>query len=200
MRSRVVEARSRLKTPKLLNFIKHWKGKKPAETKANYYFEMIQRNEKWEYPLNIPSVDEIIESDRYDDEGEQDAEETHAFLLYLRDLTVVLRRGKLINRISIEDFWLLVSEDEVEVILPFWRQFTDALVDYRFVMDYHERKEFNLTICNIELPRALLDILGDALQQTHFHVLQFVFNNLGEEGWGTSSFDLLSNAFKAIRD
>eukprot|EP00956_Cyclotella_meneghiniana_P011720 scaffold16494_cov83-Cyclotella_meneghiniana.AAC.9 len=58
-------------------------------------------------------------------------------------------------------------------------------------MDYHEGKEFNLTICNIELPRALLDILGDALQQTHFHVLQFVFNNLGEEGWGTSSFDFV---------
>eukprot|EP00956_Cyclotella_meneghiniana_P011719 scaffold16494_cov83-Cyclotella_meneghiniana.AAC.8 len=102
MRSRVVEARSRLKRPKLLSFIKHWKGKKPAETNANYYFEMIQRNEKWEYPLNIPSVDEIIESDRYHDEGEQDAVETHAFLLYLRDLTVVLRRGKLIKLVKMK--------------------------------------------------------------------------------------------------
>eukprot|EP00956_Cyclotella_meneghiniana_P015155 scaffold22996_cov59-Cyclotella_meneghiniana.AAC.2 len=178
-----------------------------AQTKANY-FEMIQRNEKWEYPLNIPTVDEIIESgvlgeiieaSGYNEEDgaeEKYAERRHTFLVYLRDLTVDLRRGKLINHISIDNF-LVIGGVEVEIsgvtwgeeTLPFWQQFADALVDHKFVIDYHEGKEFYLTFDSIGLPGAVLDILGDALQQTHFHKLQFAWNN--QEYWGRSNFDFV---------
>eukprot|EP00956_Cyclotella_meneghiniana_P011712 scaffold16494_cov83-Cyclotella_meneghiniana.AAC.1 len=167
------------------------------ETKANY-FEMIRKNEKWEYPLNIPTVDEIIQAGGYNDEEEGEegyAKKRHAFLVYMRDLTVDLRRGKIMNHIGIETF-LVIGDDEVQVrgewgeeILPFWEQFADAVAEYKFVIDYHEGKVFNLTIDGIDLPRAVLDILGDALQQTHFHELQFAFNNPDEQGWGMRSLD-----------
>jgi len=138
-----------------------------AEMKANR-FEKMYRNEWWDYSLNLPSLDDL-ESFGYD-ETESEASNVLSFLRSLRELADDMRRGKLIKKIDLTQHAVVVLEEE---LLPYWGQFVDALAEYKFVLDYRKADGFNLKIDDIGLPSSFLDMLGDALQQTHCNKLEF---------------------------
>ena len=145
--------------------------------KANR-FEKMYRNEWWDYSFDLPSLDDL-ESLDYD---ETDWEALLSFLRLLRELSDDMRRGRLIKQIDLTEHATLLEEDLL--LLPYWEQFVDALAEYKFVLDYHKADGFNLRIDNIGLPSSFLDMLGDALKQTHCECLHFSCCN--EEDWGAS--------------
>eukprot|EP00956_Cyclotella_meneghiniana_P043877 scaffold292046_cov109-Cyclotella_meneghiniana.AAC.1 len=63
---------------------------------------------------------------------------------------------------------------------PHYKEFADALVDYQRTIDYREDESFRFTL-DIPLSREIMDLLHDALQQTHFHEFEFYSNNLERE-------------------
>lgn len=135
------------------------------------------KNLQWEYPLAIPSINEII-SDGIDAE---ESANIHTDISSMNDLTRIMRRG---------EFLELVDPSEIGGInhyydgyLPHYKEFADALIEYRHTIDYMEEETFHFTLGSTPIPKVILDVLQNALQQTHFHKLDFYPNNLRDVGY-----------------
>ena len=68
-------------------------------------------------------------------------------------------------------------------MLPHFEEFANALDNYRYTIDYMEETTFGFSLGYAELPKEVLDILHDALQNTHFHNLIFNHNVLDGVGY-----------------
>eukprot|EP00956_Cyclotella_meneghiniana_P025225 scaffold52200_cov37-Cyclotella_meneghiniana.AAC.1 len=94
-----------------------------AERKSKY-LEIVKKNEQWEYPLSVPTMGKLM-SDGYDEEL---SEEIISQIDYIKDVTTKMRKGESINYISIDFYY--------EGMLPHYRQFENALVEYQHTIDY----------------------------------------------------------------
>ena len=150
-----------------------------AEAKANY-LEMVKKNQRWEYPLAVPSINEIMS----DDIDVEDSENIHDDITAMKELTRSMRRGEFLEPIDPNNFGDV--NHYYDGYLPHYKEFADALIEYRHAIEYMEEKTFRFRLGNTPLPKEVLDILQDALQQTHFHKLDFHINYL--EGSGYISF------------
>ena len=137
--------------------------------------------QEWDCSLDLPGLDEL-ESFGYD---ETESSSVLSFLRSLRELANDMRRGKLITDIDLTQHAVVFEEE----LLPYWGQFVDALAEYNFVLDYRKADGFNLKIDDIGLPSSFLDMLGDALQQTHCNSLEFSsIDAVWEHVWSGCNF------------
>ena len=102
-----------------------------AERKAKY-LEVISKNHEWEYPLAVPTTHMLmLDGFNRDDE----IEDIIRGIDHIRDVTTQMRKCEVIN-------WIRVSYDPVEPyffyqgILPHYRLFTDALIEYEHTIDH----------------------------------------------------------------
>ena len=71
----------------------------------------------------------------------------------------------------------------VNAFLPHWREFANALVQYQHALKCLPGKAVSkLTIANVELPKAVLDLLSNALKSTHFKKIKLEDNRFGRDG------------------
>eukprot|EP00956_Cyclotella_meneghiniana_P006849 scaffold9209_cov22-Cyclotella_meneghiniana.AAC.1 len=151
-----------------------------AERKAKY-LEVVRKNQQWEYPLAVPTTSELV-SDGYDEDL---SEEIIRHIDYIKNLTKQMRKGESIEVIDVIDFDA-ESHQYYEGMLPHYRQFANALMEYKHTIDYMEDDKFHFVMGweITQVPAQALLYLQRALQHTHIHQLQFhpiqtdVFNYL----------------------
>eukprot|EP00956_Cyclotella_meneghiniana_P026360 scaffold56734_cov41-Cyclotella_meneghiniana.AAC.4 len=131
--------------------------------------EIVKRNEQWEYPLDVPTMGKLM-SDGYD---EEQSEVIISQIDHLKNVTTQMRKGEAID-------WIYVSDPDAEAyhyyegMLPHYRLFTDALIEYEHTIDYMEHKAFGFVMGRDTLKTAqVLLWLEKALKHTHFHRLEF---------------------------
>eukprot|EP00956_Cyclotella_meneghiniana_P031142 scaffold80795_cov76-Cyclotella_meneghiniana.AAC.3 len=150
--------------------------------KANYLGYKIA-NRDWEYPLLVPTVDELCTDHGFDLD---EAIETYRFILRLMDYTTGMRRAdeKVIDEyiITLEPSSDYPSRYHChDILLPHWQQFTSALLEFgcfvEYFINYFEDSDafFSLIISNIELSEPILRSLVENLPR--FQQLEFT-NNL----------------------
>ena len=140
-----------------------------GERKATYQ-EVVQKNKKWKYPLDIPTVPELL-TDGYD---EVECEIIIDTITGIADMTKLMRMGEFIDVIYLAN---PTHPDEGYVInyngyLPQYKEFAEALGEYRYTIDYMEDKSFTLSLDLESVPDDAVFELQNALQHTHFHKLQ----------------------------
>eukprot|EP00956_Cyclotella_meneghiniana_P008833 scaffold12103_cov21-Cyclotella_meneghiniana.AAC.2 len=152
-----------------------------AERKEKY-LEMVKRNEQWEYPLDVPTIAELV-SDGY---SEEQSEEIIRQIDYIKNVTTQMRKGEAKYCITVDFYY--------EGMLPHYRQFADALMDYRHTIDYMDDTSFLFAMRGAaQLPAQVLLWLEKALEHTHFHRLQFC----PIQTEGVRYLDFISNFVKA---
>eukprot|EP00956_Cyclotella_meneghiniana_P032164 scaffold87139_cov22-Cyclotella_meneghiniana.AAC.1 len=168
--SRLEKENSELKTKiaSLEEKVKSLENFNTAKRKSKY-LEIVKKNELWEYPLAVPTMAELM-SDGY---SEEQSVEVIRQIDYIKDVTTEMRRCEVINFVD-------VSDDPVEPyffyegMLPHYRQFADALMEYQHTINYMEDKSFLFTMVrDSQLPAQVLSLLQEALKHTHFHRLEF---------------------------
>ena len=84
-----------------------------------------------------------------------------------------------------------------EELLPHYKEFADALVEYQHTINYYEEEitTFGFLLGNMPLPRHLLDILQDALEQTHFQRMLFHGNRI--DGFDFGRINFITNCVSA---
>eukprot|EP00956_Cyclotella_meneghiniana_P014351 scaffold21464_cov49-Cyclotella_meneghiniana.AAC.3 len=149
-----------------------------ANRKAKYQ-EMLLKNLKWEYPLPVPTISRLLSL------GYNEAESSEIFqdIVDLEDVTTDMRMGQIIRIVDPNPNARSGHTYDYEGYFPHYEEFADALIEYRHTIDYMENEVFHFIIGDYEIPRKYLDLLQDALQQTHFHVLKFFSNNLDGVGY-----------------
>ena len=126
------------------------------------YHDVLLKNQKWEYPVIIPD----IRGDR--------------FLSLIKARTCEMRYGKGDGSIDICD---PTSCDYDVAFLPHWKEFASALEEYKYALKCLPKEtESILELWDVELPKAVLDILANALESTHFKSLQLGSNYFGRDG------------------
>eukprot|EP00956_Cyclotella_meneghiniana_P005879 scaffold7713_cov31-Cyclotella_meneghiniana.AAC.2 len=155
-----------------------------AEIKSKY-LEMVKKNEQWEYPLAVPTMGKLM-SVGYDED--HSVEIIHD-IDYLKNVTTKMRKGGHIDVIDqpvgVYFFY--------EGMLPHYKEFADALFEYKHTIDYMEDKKFTFLIeGETFLPAQVLLWLEKALKHTHFHRLEF--NPIQTEG--VRYLDFISNCVR----
>ena len=114
----------------------------------------------------------------------------------MKDIIIKIRRGDIIQDETNDPFICFppfghyywdssFSLPYYEGLLPHYKQFVDALVDYRHTIEHYEDK-YLIRVGDASLPRVVLDMLQEALKQTHFHSFDFRGNEI--RGLGYISF------------
>eukprot|EP00956_Cyclotella_meneghiniana_P026358 scaffold56734_cov41-Cyclotella_meneghiniana.AAC.2 len=89
-------------------------------------------------------------------------------IFHLNNNTTQMRKGKAMSLI------LMLNHGYYEGLLPHYRQFTDALMEYQHTIDYMEDDTFIFRMRGAaQLPAQVLLWLEKALKHTHFHRLEF---------------------------
>ena len=129
-----------------------------AEKKVKY-IEVVNKNQQWEYPLDVPTTSELM-SDGY---NEDQSEEIIMQIDYIEDVTAKMRKGEAIYCIRVDFYY--------EGMLPHYRQFENALLEYKHTIDCMEDKSFGFAIGG----DTHLLASEKALKHTHFHRMEFTF-------------------------
>ena len=144
------------------------------------YHEVLLKNQKWEYLASQPSEEYW---DGVDDDDECEAAAN--FLHQIREHTEEMKYGTGENEgtIIIDSTTNLTYNHE---FLPHWEEFADALGQHHHCLRYLSEDEENLPstlrLAEMELPDTVLDLLSEALESTHFHILFLARNNFGQRG------------------
>lgn len=157
-----------------------------AERKAEYQ-DMVVKNEHWEYPHELPNTDELLSFGF-------NRRESHGIvssITEMKNMIMKMRRGEIIFDSlggksiyfpPLGHYYWDTSLPYYEGLLPHYKQFVDALVEYRQTIE-HYGDEFLIRVGDASLPREVLDMLQEALKQTHFHSLDFRGNEIGGLGY-----------------
>eukprot|EP00956_Cyclotella_meneghiniana_P010512 scaffold14627_cov46-Cyclotella_meneghiniana.AAC.4 len=141
-----------------------------AERKTKY-LEVIRKNQKWKYPLAIPTTSELM-SVGYD---EEQSRETIRQIDHIKNVTTRMRKGEAIDIIYVNDPYA-AAYVYYEEMLSHYKQFANALIEYQHTIDYMDDKAFHFAIVRhsqLQLPAHVLLLLQEALKHTHFHRLDF---------------------------
>jgi len=161
--------------------------------KLRFHKQLID-NQQWEYSAEPPEPYE-------DNEIEYDEDEMQLYTdMYssIKSTTNKMRRGEhfglgfgVISHQQGED------EDETflhdEVMIPHWKEFADALAQYRHYLNQCEDRDlFRLCFCRVQLNSEVLEMLQKALEVTPFNELSLKYNQSGN--------NLVSFATKALQN
>eukprot|EP00956_Cyclotella_meneghiniana_P011584 scaffold16276_cov49-Cyclotella_meneghiniana.AAC.4 len=149
--------------------------------KPGKYLEVVKKNVNWEYPLDVPDEDELSLGH---DDGEYG--EVVNIMNHMKVLTTKMRRGQPMSNPG--SVFLCGTPQYYQELLPHYKEFADALIEYRHTIDYMDEKTFGFSLGYAALPREILNILQNALQRTHFHNLNFYGNEIHGVGVGTRCF------------
>eukprot|EP00956_Cyclotella_meneghiniana_P002400 scaffold2686_cov70-Cyclotella_meneghiniana.AAC.3 len=155
------------------------------------YQEIVRKNQHWEYPLSVPSIDELL-SLGYD---QQQSEIIREDIADLKDVTTRMRKGQYIPVVDPNPNDSGEFSSNYDGYFLHYKEFKDALVEYRHTIDYMDMggRKFRFSFGATQIPRKFLDLLQDALQQTHFHGLDFYPNNVDGVGY----IDFIANCVTA---
>lgn len=151
------------------------------------YQEIVMKNKQYEYPVAVPSIDEIV-SKGFD---EDDAVGIHEDIDAMVEQTKRMKAGEAVENIDPNSTGS--SSWYYDGYLPHYKEFADALIEYRHTMNCKSDMNFGCTIGSMELPREVLDVLQNALKHTHFHSMTFYPNH--EVGVGY--IDFIANCISA---
>jgi len=126
--------------------------------KRGKYHDIVKKNRHWEYPVDETTLRSLLGFDSED-------------LVDMADITTKMRRGEVVNHIGPNPRPGYTGYSEG--YLPHYKEFAKALIEYRHTIDYMDGEIFRFTLGDVELPEQVLDVLQDALQQTHCHELCF---------------------------
>eukprot|EP00956_Cyclotella_meneghiniana_P033546 scaffold96845_cov40-Cyclotella_meneghiniana.AAC.2 len=133
------------------------------------YHGIMKINQQWKYPLALPTMGELM-LDGYD---EEESVEIIRQIAYIKHVTTQMRKCKVLNRID-------VSDNPVEPyvfyegMMAHYKQFADALIEYKHTIDYMEEGIFHFRMVgDSQLPARVLLLMQEALKHTHFHILDF---------------------------
>jgi len=134
--------------------------------------DLILKNEYNEWSYNA----EDIPASYWIERGfsEQYAERIVEFLGIMKEYTHQLRKGG-----QIESIDLLSTNDHMlhdDILLPHWKEFTDALQQYQ-KFEYRENYGINFEIDNIQLQQEVINMLTPALKTTK--VKNLVLGSIG---------------------
>jgi hypothetical protein len=133
------------------------------------YHEILLKNQKWEY--SAPCL------------GVARGSTVKRFLDQIKKATCNMRYGTCDGTISIQHCVIGVVLAYDERFLPHWKEFVNALKEYRYALNYLPKEtECCLSLYNVELPMPVLDLLSDALETTHFKSITLLGNNFGGDG------------------
>eukprot|EP00956_Cyclotella_meneghiniana_P003404 scaffold4111_cov43-Cyclotella_meneghiniana.AAC.1 len=156
-----------------------------AQRKTRYR-EVVLKNLNWEYPLDFPTVPELL-ADGFD---EDECTWIVEGITKMAEVTRKMRMGEYMYSVDPDPGENFSSR--YNGYKPHYKEFADALVDYQRTIDYREDQSFCFAL-DIPLSREIMDLLHDALQQTHFHEFDFYSNNLEREGY----IEFVANCVKA---
>eukprot|EP00956_Cyclotella_meneghiniana_P008440 scaffold11362_cov37-Cyclotella_meneghiniana.AAC.2 len=148
------------------------------------YLEVVRKYKNWEYPYDLADYVELLLTIGYDRD-----ESTHILdvINRLKDYTIKMRRGEH------SDVTLYRFSVYYEEMMPHFKEFADALSEYRHTVDYMEDEIFIFSLDCEGLPNLVLDLLQDALQRTHFDEMSFYCNVINE----VSHIDFIANCITA---
>lgn len=162
-----------------------------AEKKSNY-LQAVSSNQQWQYPVAVPTMVELLSLNRYRQDVCQDIIN---HISYMKDITTKLRMGKVMdhvcpgNAVGVHEWY--------DGYLPHFIEFADALKDYQHTIDYMnmDGKKFIFEFGNtaLPLPMAVMNLLEDALQKTHFS--QLIFHRLHFGRW-VGYIDFMASCIK----
>ena len=156
--------------------------------KAAKYREVVKKNKRIEYPWRILEIGDIVP---FDGEDTVVAEDIHADIKTIVEITTKMRRGEVIHRV--DPIRRPQHPEFYKGFMPYYREFVDALIEYRHTINFMEDKKIRFSIGYLEIPREILNMLEDALQQTHFRKLCFYENLLNGVGY----INFIANCVKA---
>eukprot|EP00956_Cyclotella_meneghiniana_P009778 scaffold13555_cov38-Cyclotella_meneghiniana.AAC.7 len=160
-----------------------------AERKAKY-LEVVSKNQQWEYPRAVPTMSELM-SDGY---SEEQSEEIIRQIDHIVYLTTQMRKGEAIDIVYVSDP-CAESYHYYEGILPHYRQFASALIEYQHTIDYMEYDTFQFDMgWEAHLPAQVVPWLQKGLQHTHFDRLEFRNDQI--EGVGYINMEFISNCVR----
>ena len=151
------------------------------------YQEVVKKNKQYQYTVAVPSIDQIVSKGF--PEGE--AAGIHEDIVAMVELTKSMKSGEGIE--SIDPNSTGSNSLYYDGYLPHYKEFADALIEYRHTINYKSDMKFECTIGSMELPREVLDVLQNALHHTHFHSMTFYPNH--EVGVGY--IDFIANCISA---
>ena len=174
-----------------------------VENKLNYH-EVLTKNQQWKYSAPRPA--EEYWEDIWDEDNEDEAEN---FLAQIKIETKEMRfpTDNCYN-ISLnaelpynEEFW------------PHWDEFANALKQYQYFLKcLPDDNKSSLSLCGMELPNEVMDLLSNALESTHFHkfvlqnnnseeddIINFALNYL-QSNQIMEEFTLTNNPFDSMKD
>ena len=121
------------------------------------------RIDNWEYPLSIETSTSYWIDRGFDLAYSRAVDE---LLRKIKCMTRDMRRGRYVHRIDLDVYFDDESENTIlihdDILLPHWRQLTDALEEY----DYPDPPEY-LYLTNIQIVPEVIDMLTRALAATN---------------------------------
>ena len=125
----------------------------------------VSKIDNWEYPLSID-----IPVNYWIDQGFDLAysRAVNELLCKIKCMTRDMRRGRYVHKIDLDMYYIFENESEHtilihdDILLPHWRQLTDALKEY----DYPDPPEY-LCLSDIQLIPEVIDMLTRALAATN---------------------------------
>jgi len=113
----------------------------------------------------------------------------------MKDITTKLRMGKEMDHVSPGN--AVGVHEWYDGYLPHFIEFADALKDYQHAIDYMhmDGKKFIFEFGNtaLPLPKAVMNLLEDALQKSHFN--QLIFHRLHFGRW-VGYIDFMASCIK----
>ena len=97
------------------------------------YLRLVLENQQWEYPLSIPTIEEI-HSDGY---NEEDSNYIINDIFTMKGVTRNIRMGNFLEHIH-PNLGATTIENFYQGYLPHYREFADALIEYRHATEYME--------------------------------------------------------------
>lgn len=146
------------------------------------YLEVLLENQKWTYSAPRPSEDYWYNIE-YDVDEEEAAED---FLQQIENKTKELRYGTssvTSNKKSYSgDIEITATPLYDEEFYPHWKEFASALREHQYYLTRFEEHECTFRLSGMAIPDRVIDLLSNALEDTHFHHFILEDNSLTKHG------------------
>ena len=144
------------------------------------FLEIMRQNEEYVHPLDVPDTDTLRDNGHTDEE----VSEIREYAMYMRKVTYNVKRNRRDRLWSKHEICLHPREilRYYHELSPFWDEFIDALIEYKYTMDYFQGEDFSFRLINMELPRHLHTKLLAAFQMTQFYSMTFIDTLCDGEG------------------
>jgi len=137
------------------------------------YQLVLLRNQQWNYSAPRPPATYWYTI------GEDEGSAATGFLTQIKQRTEEMRYGTSNGNVVIDVFDLPYNE----AFLPHWQEFANALEQHHHSLKCLPKDtETKLSLCDMELPDTVLDLLSKALESTQFTKFGLQNNSFGQKG------------------